>query len=235
MNIFIATINGKEAVLTAEESWHCAKVLRQQSGNPIRLIDGNGNFYEGVLSLVHPKNCTATITNGPIKQEPRSWHLHLAVAPTKQIDRLEWLLEKAVEIGIDEISFIHCQHSERSALKLERMVKIVESAVKQSLQARIPKVNALVPVNELLTQSKEELKLIAHCATTPKKNLNAFNFSGHRTLVLIGPEGDFSEEEVQAAQQLGFNSVGLGPNRLRTETAALYACQAVSILSMQKQ
>lgn len=232
MNIFIATIQNNIALLTPEESWHCAKVLRKKSGDEIHLIDGVGNFYEGVLQLVSEKQCTVKITSEPRKQISKNYFLHLAIAPTKQIDRIEWLLEKAVEIGIDEISFIQCKNSERVNLKIERVHKIVESAVKQSLQARIPKVNDLILFKDFIKNVSSEQKLIAHCFESEKKNIRQFDFKNKSTCVLIGPEGDFTLEEVKLAEENNFQDLSLGDNRLRTETAGLYICNAVSVLSV---
>ncbi len=231
MNIFIASIDNSNATLTSEESRHCAKVLRKKTGDTIRIIDGQGNFYEGRLDLVTDKKCSATITKGPEVQKKREYYLHLAIAPTKQIDRIEWMVEKAVEIGIDEISFIQCKNSERVVVKHDRMLKIVESAVKQSLQAYIPKVNELVSFKEIIENKTNDQNFIAHCFTEEKNKLKEIKFTGSSVLVLIGPEGDFTKEEVAAANAAGFKSLDLGHNRLRTETAGLYVCQAASILS----
>ncbi|MBL7922486.1 MAG: 16S rRNA (uracil(1498)-N(3))-methyltransferase [Bacteroidia bacterium] len=231
MNIFIALVQDKVAILTSEESWHCAKVLRKKAGDNIQLIDGKGNYYDAVLELVTDKKCTANITSGPVLQLKRNYYLHLAIAPTKQIDRIEWMIEKAVEIGIDEISFINCKNSERTVIKAERIHKIVESAVKQSLQAYLPKVNGLISFKEIINASKEDQRLIAHCYDSEKENLKQINFKSKSTLILIGPEGDFSKEEVDIALSNKFKAVSFGQNRLRTETAGLYVCQAASILS----
>lgn len=231
MNIFIALVQGKTATLTSEESWHCAKVLRKKAGDSVQLIDGKGNFYDAVLELVSDKKCTANITSGPVLQAKRNYYLHLAIAPTKQTDRIEWMIEKAVEIGIDEISFINCKNSERTVIKTERIHKIVESAVKQSLQAYLPKINELFSFKEIVNSSKEDQKLIAHCYDYEKENLKQIDFKNKSTLVLIGPEGDFSKEEVDLAVNNKFKAVSFGTNRLRTETAGLYVCQAASILS----
>ncbi len=229
MNIFVATIQNSKAFLTPEESWHCFKVLRKRSGEKIRMIDGIGNFYEGELEIVSEKLCTALIQNGPIVQSQRNYRLHLAIAPTKQIDRLEWMVEKVVEIGIDEISFIQCKNSERVQVKTERIKKIVESAVKQSLQAFIPRVNEMMAIKEIL-QMPADQKLIAHCFQTQRNTIKTLDFQEKSNLVLIGPEGDFSTEEVDLATDQGFTPISLGQNRLRSETAGLYVCQAVSIL-----
>lgn len=231
MNIFIASIQNNEALLTSEESWHCAKVLRKKSGEHIHIIDGKGNFYEGTLELVSEKLCKAKLTKGPTPQNPRSYYLHLAIAPTKQLDRIEWMIEKVVEIGVDELSFINSKNSERTVLKAERIVKIVESAVKQSLQARIPKVNELCGFKEFMKVDFEGQKFIAHCFEEPKLEIKDLKFSNTSNLVMIGPEGDFTREEVEMASEKGFNALGLGNTRLRSETAGLYVCQAVSLLS----
>jgi 16S rRNA (uracil1498-N3)-methyltransferase len=230
MNIFIAEIYGTEGTLTPEESWHCAKVLRARPGDQVHLIDGAGNFYEGTLHLVTEKKCTVKNVLGPKKQLARNYYLHLAIAPTKQIDRIEWLVEKAVEIGIDEFSFITCANSERTVLKKDRILKIAVSAVKQSLQAFIPKVNDLVSFKDLLNNNICDQRLIAHCFDLPRAELRTLAFSNRKTLALIGPEGDFTMEEVNLAVEKGFKPVSLGESRLRTETAGLYICQAAKIL-----
>lgn len=231
MNIFIATVNDKTAVLTAEESWHCAKVLRKKAGEPLRLIDGKGNFYDAVLSVISDKNTLAEIVSGPHPQKKRNYYLHLAIAPTKQIDRIEWMIEKAVEAGIDELSFLQCKNSERVVIKHERMLKIVENAVKQSLQAFIPKLNELVSFKEFVANNKGEQMFIAHCSEDAKQHIKKVQFKNKSTLILIGPEGDFAPEEVAFAKQNSFLALDLGENRLRTETAGLYTVMAASILS----
>lgn len=230
MNIFIADIKDKTAILTPEESWHCAKVLRYKVNDAVEVIDGKGNFYKGVLQSVHEKQCLVNISEGPISQVKHLYYLHLAIAPTKQIDRIEWMIEKAVEIGIDEISFIKCKNSERVNLKIERIQKIVESAVKQSKQAMIPKVNELRDVKQLFALNTG-IKLIAHCEEGDKLTLKNIDCKGNEVLVLIGPEGDFSNDEIETALKCGFKPISLGETRLRTETAGLYVVQAISILN----
>jgi 16S rRNA (uracil1498-N3)-methyltransferase len=230
MNIFIADIKDRTATLTTEESWHCAKVLRFKVNDAVDLIDGKGMFYKAVLTTVHEKQCVASITEGPIFQAKRPYYLHLAIAPTKQIDRIEWMIEKAVEIGIDEITFIKCKNSERVNVKIERIQKIVESAVKQSKQAFIPKVNELTEIQVLL-KSTAENKFIAHCEEEEKLPLNQLKIQNSSYIVLIGPEGDFSPNEIMEAKNAGFKALSLGNTRLRTETAGLYVTQAFSILT----
>ena len=230
MNVFVAHIESGTAVLNEQESLHCAKVLRMKTGEEIELIDGKGNFYKGKLSKVGQKNCVAQIISGPVIQPKRNYYLHLAIAPTKQIDRVEWMVEKAVETGIDEITFIKCKNSERVKINLERIQKITESAVKQSLQAFIPRINGLINFAEMMNV-KTEMKLIAHCHEGKKSNLKEINFKNKSVLILIGPEGDFNPEEITLALQNNFTGVNLGNNRLRTETAGLYVCQTLSILT----
>jgi len=230
VNVFIATIQNEYALLTPEESWHCCKVLRKKEGDLIQLIDGLGNFFEGRLEIVSEKQCTAKVLKGPRSQTKRSYYLHLAIAPTKQIDRIEWMLEKAVEIGLDEISFIQSKNSERSIVKTERLCKIVESAVKQSLQAYLPKVNGLSVFKDILKLPADQ-KLIAHCEAGDKHSLQSLDFKNKKTLILIGPEGDFSHKEIEVATSLNYTAISLGENRLRSETAGLYVCQAAALLT----
>lgn len=228
MNIFIATINHTIAELTPEESWHCTKVLRFKTGDEIGLIDGKGNFYEGQLSVVNEKKCVANITFGPRVQNKHPYYLHLAIAPTKNIDRMEWLVEKAVEIGVDEITFVRCKNSERTVIKEDRLIKIAESAVKQSLQAFIPKINPLTNLTDIL-KTKADNKFIAHCEEGTRKHLKSFDLKNKTSLVLIGPEGDFTADEISLAKTSGFTEISLGENRLRTETAGIYACNVFSL------
>jgi 16S rRNA (uracil1498-N3)-methyltransferase len=230
VNIFIAEINNNTAVLRADESWHCAKVLRKKSGEPISVIDGKGNMFHGTLEHVHEKGSTVKITEGPVKQLTRNYYLHLLVAPTKQIDRIEWMLEKAVEIGLDEVTFIQCHNSERTVIKTDRMQRIVESAVKQSLQSFIPVVNELADLKNVLKLEADQ-KLIAYCGKGDASPITSINFKNKKSCVMIGPEGDFTSEEFELAIKNGFKGLTLGANRLRTETAGLYAVQAVSLLS----
>jgi len=229
MNVFIASINNDIAELTPEESWHCAKVLRFKAGDEVDLIDGKGNFFKGELYTVNEKKCIAKIRATLKPQSKRNYYLHLAIAPTKHIDRIEWLVEKAVEIGIDEITFVRCKNSERTVVKEERLLRIAESAVKQSLQAYIPKINPLVNFGEVI-KTKSDHKFLAHCGNDLKKHLKEFDLKDKSSLVLIGPEGDFTLEELQLAQANDFNLISLGDNRLRTETAGLYVCNLFALL-----
>lgn len=232
MNSFIAHIEGSTAELRNDESWHCAKVLRKKSGDKILVIDGKGAAYEATLIHVTEKKCTAEITTAAKLQALLPYHLHIAIAPTKQIDRIEWMIEKCVEIGIHEISFFTSKNSERTQIKHERMLSIVESAVKQSLQARIPTVHQLQDFTSLLTLVKSQNCFIAHCEEAEKITLKKIDFNSKPLCFLIGPEGDFSPTEIASAISAGASAITLGETRLRTETAGLYVCQAASLLSL---
>lgn len=232
MQLFIGSeLDDNTLFLTEEESWHCAKVLRKKNGDVLSVIDGLGNLYSGKIISDNPKKVLLTIESREKKTNTRKYKLHLAIAPTKNIDRIEWFVEKAVEIGIDEISFLQCKNSERKILKIDRIQKIVESAVKQSVQFYMPKVNDLQPFQKFIEGKTYHSKFIAHCQTLQLPYLGGLVSKGVDSIVLIGPEGDFSIEEVNLAKQFEFQEISLGENRLRTETAALYAVNIFSVLS----
>lgn len=218
--------------LPEEEAAHAIRVLRLQAGDEIMLTDGRGTFYHARISLVAHKRCLIDILE--THAQPPLWngHIHIAMAPTKNMDRNEWFAEKATEIGIDELTFLNCRYSERKVLKTERITKIVVSAVKQSIKARVPQLNEMIDFKTFINQPFNGQKFIAHCHEDKKVPLKDAICKGKDAVVLIGPEGDFSEEEVRWAQEAGFLSVSLGPSRLRTETAALVACH---ILNLQNQ
>ena len=217
--------------LNEEESKHCARVLRLEKGAELQLIDGKGGLYAATILDPHPKRTLLQITAVTNNFNKRNHHLHIAIAPTKNIERVEWFLEKATEIGIDEISFIICKRSERKDVKLERLNKVVTSAVKQSLKAYHPLLNEPVSLGHLLAQPFEGQKFIAHCEQTGKSSISAELKTGGRYLILIGPEGDFTPAEIDEALQNGFKAITLGESRLRTETAALEACFEVNFLN----
>ena len=216
--------------LSEEESKHGIKVLRLEKGAQIRLIDGNGNFYIAEIVDAHPKRTRLQI----ISSEPdlkRNHYLHIAVAPTKNIERLEWFLEKATEIGIDEISLIICQRSERKEAKTDRLNKIITSAIKQSIKAWHPVLNEPVQLGKLLATPFDGQKYIAHCEPGNKVSLKEDIKPLGRYLVLIGPEGDFTPNEIGEAIKNDFKAITLGNSRLRTETAALEACFELNFLN----
>ncbi len=217
-------------ILSEEESMHAVKVLRLKEGEMIALVDGAGVYCEAKIILAHPKRCAFDIISSVENFNRRNFYLHIAIAPTKNIERLEWFLEKVTEIGVDEITPILCQNSERKLVKQERLEKIIVSACKQSIKAQFPVLNSLTPLTQLLKNSDEEDKLIAHCWEGEKQSLNIHTSLRNKILILIGPEGDFSKEEVELAESLGFCSVSLGENRLRTETAGVFACSILNFL-----
>jgi 16S rRNA (uracil1498-N3)-methyltransferase len=217
--------------LNEEESKHAVRVLRLQPGDDVQLIDGRGGLYEAKITDAHPKRVILQITSVINEFNKRNHYLHIAIAPTKNIERLEWFLEKATEIGIDEISLIISQRSERKDVKTERLNKIITSAIKQSIKAYHPVLNAPAALPALLSKPFEGQKFIAHCMPGDKVDLReALDLHG-RYLILIGPEGDFSPAEADEALHNGFKAITLGQTRLRTETAALEACFEVNFLN----
>ena len=218
-------------VLPEEESQHAVKVLRLQVGSGITVVDGIGGFYNAQITNPHPKHCGFEIVESQTEFGKRDYKLHIAIAPTKNIERLEWFIEKATEIGIDEITPVICRFSERKIVKEERLEKIIISAAKQSVKAYFPKLNPLCTFDELLKTQSASQKFIAHCYDEDKRLLQTEIQKSTDILILIGPEGDFSIEEVQKAISLGFAPVSLGKSRLRTETAGVVACHTVALLN----
>lgn len=258
MNLFYTPdITALIYTLSEEESKHAVRVLRLTEGDCIYLVDGIGGFYKAELTAANAKRCVVKIIETKREYGKRPFYLHIALAPTKSIDRTEWFLEKAAEIGIDEITPIECEHSERTVVKTERLNKILVSAIKQSVKAYLPKLNEMKGFEELVKKTFEGQKFIAHChplltslpaAEKPARrqaggsspsgeesmsplHLKKLYITGKNVLVLIGPEGDFSPKEVELALQNGFKEISLGDSRLRTETAALVACNVINIVN----
>jgi 16S rRNA (uracil1498-N3)-methyltransferase len=223
--------NGKEYILNEEESRHCVVVLRLGIGSQIYLVDGNGGLYTAIISVSNPKKTVLRIVEIVTGFRKRNHHLHIAIAPTKNIERFEWFLEKATEIGIDEITPIICKHSERKEVKVDRLNKVITAAIKQSHKAYHPKLNEITTYKHLLEKPSDSQKFIAHCATGDKINLKSELIFSRQYLILIGPEGDFADDEINHALSLGFKAISLGESRLRTETAALAACFEVNFLN----
>lgn len=199
-------------------------------GDILKITNGRGSLFEAKILEANPKKCKVQIVSEE-KTLPRLHSLHIAIAPTKMNDRLEWFLEKATEIGIHEITPILCAHSERKVIKSERLEKVLQSAMKQSLQTYLPKLNPLTSFEEFLGAVKGELQLIAHCHPEEKLELKRRVQADKDVVILIGPEGDFSKDEVDMALNHGFLPVSLGRNRLRTETAGIVACSTVAIIN----
>lgn len=231
MNTFFGIIQNNAAILNEDESLHCVKVLRHKVGDTIQVIDGVGTRAIGTIVAAHAKQCAVSLANKEIVSKTRNYYLHIAIAPTKNIERLEWFVEKAVEIGVDEITFLRCKNSERTVVKDDRTRKVAESAVKQSNQAYLPKLNSVIDFNTFLKTASADIKLIAHCEEYSKQHLKQHISKNKTTLALIGPEGDFSKDEIALANSLNYLPIGLGTSRLRTETAGIYICNAFSIIN----
>lgn len=215
-----------------DESLHCVKVLRLPEGEEVMLTDGKGALYRARIVRAHHKRCAVEIIETLQESNRRDFSIHMAVAPTKNIDRIEWFAEKATEIGLDALTLLRCRYSERKEVKNERIHKILVSAMKQSLKASLPDLNGLTAFSDFVKIPFDGLKFIAHCYDDPdKKSLASSYCKGDNVLILIGPEGDFSEEEVALALQHGFQPVSLSNSRLRTETAALVACHTIHVLN----
>ena len=219
--------------LPAEEAMHALRVLRLKGGDEMMLMDGQGNYYRAEVTIAHTKHCLYEVKE--TLPQKRQWlgHVHLAIAPTKMMERIEWLTEQAVEIGVDEISFLSCQFSERRLVKTSRLEKIMVAAVKQSHKAWATKLNEIMPFEQFISQPRDGRKYIAHCYDEiPRTYLfdELRKSSGMEdATVLIGPEGDFSIDEVRTAVANGFQSVHLGSSRLRTETAGLSAVMMMQL------
>ena len=213
-----------------EESKHIVKVLRKKEGDELYITNGKGDLFTAKILAADINMCKAAIISTQ-KRHPKMFRLHLAVAPTKSAERYEWFLEKATEIGVHEITPILCDHSERKILKMERLQKVVQSAMKQSLRTHLPKINNPVSYTEFIAQDHKELLFIAHCEDEEKLDLKRCVVADKDVTILIGPEGDFSHKEIKEAYKKGFLPISLGEARLRTETAAIVACTAVALIN----
>jgi len=220
-------------VLSEEESKHAIRVLRLDNGSRVHLVDGRGGRYAATIADAHPKRAVLAIEEVQIGYGKRPYYLHVAIAPTKNIERVEWFLEKATEVGIDEITPLVCEHSERKDVKTERLNNVMVAAMKQSLKAYLPKLNQIVKFSDFIAEEGSGQRFIAHCAEGEKSYLSRCVSQGGYYTILIGPEGDFSGAEIEAALSAGYMPVSLGDARLRTETAALMACLEVAILNRQ--
>lgn len=222
--------NTKEILFDKEESRHIIKVLRKKQGDILHITNGKGSLFSAEIIIESDKKCVVKIVDIQFKEKEWNYYLHVAIAPTKNIDRLEWFIEKATEIGIDEITPIICENSERKVVKHDRLHKIMLSAVKQSLKYTAPKLNDLTSFNDFIKNSIEGNLLIAHCNEGEKKALKSFEFTGEKITILIGPEGDFSPKETLEAIKSNFIPITLGDSRLRTETAGIVAVHSISFL-----
>lgn len=232
MALFFAPQIAEAPFLNEEETLHCVKVLRLSQGDTIQVIDGIGTLYDARIVVPSPKRVEVEILAAHPDFGSHPYELHMAVAPTKNIDRFEWFVEKAVEIGVDSITPLLCRYSERKVIKLERLEKIAISAAKQSLKGKVPVIHSLTSIDQFLSEAPEGQRFIAHCHEDGERLLLSKQIQpGSVCSVLIGPEGDFSEEEVAKAMKTGFIPVSLGNSRLRTETAAVVATHTVAVLN----
>ncbi|GAB1445105.1 16S rRNA (uracil(1498)-N(3))-methyltransferase [Flammeovirgaceae bacterium] len=214
--------------LEHEESRHAVKVHRLKSGDPLQLTDGKGSLYKAVVTEISKSSCHFSISE-TIRIPERNFSIHVAIAPTKNTDRMEWFVEKVTEIGIEEISFIQCENSERMVINMERITKKAISAVKQAGQVRLPTIHPISNIETIIAQPADQ-KFIAHVDQNNPKHLKEAALQSNY-LVLIGPEGDFTQQEIDKATEKGFEKVSLGPSILRTETAGLVACHILNLIN----
>ena len=213
-----------------EESRHIVKVLRKKEGDQLLITNGKGFLYTSEITGADPKKCTGRVLNSK-KTIPPRFELHLAVAPTKRLERFQWFLEKATEIGVTEITPILCERSERDKFSLDRLQRVMQEAMKQSLRTYLPRLNPLTPYTEFVKVKLPDLRFIAHCEEDEKMELKRRVAPDKDIVILIGPEGDFNQTEIHTAYASGFLPVSLGKSRLRTETAAIYACVTVNLIN----
>ncbi|WP_369047582.1 16S rRNA (uracil(1498)-N(3))-methyltransferase [Tenacibaculum sp. UWU-22] len=213
------------------ESRHIVKVLRKKENDILYITNGKEWLFLAKITLASDKNCVAEIVEKQQKTKPWNYKLHIAIAPTKNNDRFEWFLEKATEIGIDEITPIICQNSERKNVKIERLEKIIQSAMKQSLKFTLPKLNPVIEFNNFINLNLAGKLCIAHCKDENKVNLKTVIQPTENVTILIGPEGDFSSEEIKKSIEKNFTPISLGESRLRTETAGIVATQSILFIN----
>ncbi len=230
MDLYFGHPTGNKIILDEDESNHLLNVKRVRNGEIVYVTDGKGYKYKTELFQIEKRTCILNILETNIYKK-NSNRLHLAIAPTKSIDRIEWLLEKATETGIDEISFILCRHSERKEIKIERLNKVLVSSMKQSTKTFLPKINSIVDYKSFISKNNSAIKLICTMNIGENENFKKNYLQGNDLIVLIGPEGDFHPEEISLANQFGFKSTSLGSSRLRTETAALNVCTLFNFIN----
>lgn len=219
-------------ILGEKESKHSVRVLRMRKGDQVRLIDGGGNLYEGIIREADPKRCIVEVSNVIHGFEKRDYSLHIAISPLKNPDRFEWFVEKCVELGTDEITPLICRNTEKPDVRHERMSNIIISAMKQSLRAKVTKLNDTFEFKNFIRKELKGNLMIAHCNNNIKRyGIGDIYVKGENAVILIGPEGDFSHDEIAAAADRGYRSVHLGPGRLRTETAGIAACHSIYFIN----
>ena len=222
-------------ILDNVESKHCIKVLRKSIGDKVNVVDGNGNLYIGIIHLDNSKECQIKIIDIINDYNNKNFYIHIAISPIKNHHRLEWFVEKAIEIGIDEISFIDCNRTLKKIIKMERIKKTAISAMKQTLKAKLPKINKICNYNDFIRNNKEKNKFICHLEKENKSNIFSFKVDiqkNKNVCILIGPEGDFTENEINNSKNYNFKALTLGESRLRTETAGIIACHLLNIINI---
>jgi len=218
-------------ILSKDEAFHALTVLRKKTGDMILVVNGKGSLYETCIGTENIQNCRLNIVSVDEEFSHRNYYIHIGIAPPKNHDRVLWFVEKAVEIGVQEISFILTDHSERKNIKLDRINKRAISSMKQSLKAFLPKINDIVPLKDLMKVCKNDEKYIGYLNRGKNSHLIQSATPKSDYCMLIGPEGDFSSSEINESQEFGFKPVSLGDNRLRTETAGLAACHILNLLN----
>ena len=235
MELFYSNnINSGTIILDGTESRHCIKVLRKSIGDKINVVDGKGSLYKGIIKSDNLKDCKIKILETIKNYDKRDNYIHIAISPIKNSNRIEWFIEKVVEIGVDEISFIDCDRTLRHSVKMERIFKTSISAMKQTLKATLPKINDICSFEDFLDTSIHSNKFICHLEDGNRKEI--FHFKNQLSkssdsCILIGPEGDFSMDEIAMAKKYNFNAISLGDSRLRTETAGIVACHLLNIIN----
>lgn len=232
MHIFYTPeLSGNTYTLDESESKHCVRVLRLEQGDEIILVDGRGGFFTAKIIDPNPKRCSVSVVKTQLNYGQSGFQVHIAIAPTKNIERIEWFLEKATEIGLSRVIPLLCRFSERKEIKADRLEKVMISAMKQSLKAYLPQLDPLTRFSDLIKQPFDGQKFIAHCDDQHRELLKNLLVPNQNYLILIGPEGDFSSEEIEQALKAGFQPVSLGDSRLRTETAGLVACHTFNLMN----
>jgi 16S rRNA (uracil1498-N3)-methyltransferase len=233
MQVFYAPdITGNTYTLDEKESKHLIRVLRMTKGASVRLIDGKGNLYEGIISNPDQNKCSVEISGKTENFEKRNYRLHVAISPLKNPERFEWFIEKSVEIGIDEITPLLCRNTEKSGIKSERINKLIISAMKQSLKATKTILNEPSSFKDFINNDLKGIRMIAHCDhSDERKKVSEVYQKNNNSVFLIGPEGDFTKDEIDSAVRRGFLPVHLGPSRLRTETAGVAACHSIYFMN----
>jgi 16S rRNA (uracil1498-N3)-methyltransferase len=233
MQIFYAPgVEGDIHFLDEKESRHCIKVLRMGAGSAVNIIDGAGNLYEGIIDNPDPRKCRIEIHKVIRDFEKRNYRLHVSISPLKNQERFEWFIEKSVEIGIDEITPLICKNTEKLRVKAERLNGIIISAMKQSLKAYKPILNDAISFGDFIRKEYNGRKLFGHCNSSGKRNrIDQEYHKGDEAVIMIGPEGDFSDNEIETAIGCGFNPVHFGNSRLRKEKGGIAACYSINYLN----